>query len=151
MVRRLYHACCWTACPATPYVGQSDEPWPVHSNWHAVGQLALLCLPLSILAIPWPACSDVCAIGRLALFLLLLCRTGGGGGGAAQRCPYTPVNSPSDQASGLKGGQWGKLPSTSTYLISVTGCLMLSSSNLAAGISEGDGLWFGSSMLYPVQ
>ena len=37
------------------YVGQSDEPWSVHCNWHAVGQLALLCLPLSILAIPWPA------------------------------------------------------------------------------------------------
>ena len=33
------------------YVGQSDEPWPVHSNWLAVGKLALLCLPLSILAI----------------------------------------------------------------------------------------------------
>ena len=107
------------------YVGKSDEPWPVHSNWHAVWQLTLLCLPLRILAIPWPGCSDVCAIRRLALFLLLLCNRGGG--------------SPTLHSY------------TSTYLMSVTGCLMLSSSNLAAGISEGNGLWFGSSMLYPVQ
>ena len=71
------------------YVGQSDEPWPVHSNCYAVGQLALLCLPLSILAIPWPACSDVCAIGRLALFLLLLCRTRGTVEQAAQH-QYIP-------------------------------------------------------------
>ena len=127
--------------------GQSDEPWPVHSNWHAVGQLALLCLPLSILAIPWLMCV---LLGGLPCFSCC-CVERGGGGEAAQRCTHTPVNSPSDQASGLKGrgggGQWGKLPSTSTYLMS---CLMLSSSNLAAGISEGDGLWFGSSMLYPV-